>query len=239
METQVQKRIWHTEGAEKREALRRMFGQIAPRYDLVNSLMSLSLHKRWRAIAVQTLQLRPGDNALDVCCGTGDFMLELRKAVGNSGKAFGIDFCAPMLALAKEKGCGPVGLGDACSLPVQTESVDAVTVGWGIRNVPDIDAAHHEIARVLRPGGRFVSIDMALPRQPVLRKISTLLFQSLVPKLGTLFGRGEAYTYLPKSLERFWSRDELAISMRAAGMVDVGYRDLFLGNICIHFGTKS
>src|SRR5688572_21990722 len=105
METQVQKQIWHTEGTEKRDAVRRMFGEIAPRYDLVNSLMSLSLHKRWRSAAVQFLNLSEGDKTLDICCGTGDFMVELRKAVGSGGTVYGVDFCAPMLAVAKKKEC--------------------------------------------------------------------------------------------------------------------------------------
>lgn len=230
---------WQTEGTAKRAAVRDMFAGIAPRYDLMNGLMSLSLHHRWRAAAVRKLQLKPGDEALDVCCGTGDFMRPLREAVGPEGSVVGVDFCLPMLERAAPKLEGQtLSLGDACQLPVQDESFDAVSVGWGIRNVPNIDLAHGEAFRVLRPGGRFVSLDMAKPRNPILRACSTFLFRTVVPFLGTLFGDRKAYTYLPESTQKFWTRIELKASMEKAGFVDCGHHDLFGGNICIHFGRK-
>jgi demethylmenaquinone methyltransferase/2-methoxy-6-polyprenyl-1,4-benzoquinol methylase len=230
--------IWDAQGAQKRAAVRGMFADIAPSYDRLNAWMSLFLHRRWRARAVRMLDLRPGDRALDVCCGTGDFLAPLRAAVGPEGVVAGIDFCAPMLAQARTKSPAGLALGDACHLPVAGDAFDAVTVGWGIRNVPDIDQAHREIARVLRPGGRFVSIDMARPRNPLVRAVSELLFRTLVPRLGALFGKTQAYTYLPKSTERFWSREQLAASMERAGLTDVRMTDLFLGNLCIHYGRK-
>lgn len=229
--------IWSTEGAEKRSAVKRMFAEIAPVYDLLNGLMSLSLHGRWRALAVGKLNLRPGGSALDVCCGTGDFMKPLRKAVGGSGAVCGLDFCAPMLDRAKAKGFGELMLGDACNLPVASESFDAVSVGWGIRNVPDIDRAHREAFRVLRPGGAFVSLDMARPRS-LAGKVSGKLANVAVPLLGRLFGKGEAYTYLPKSTQRFMSREQLAESMRNAGFQDVGWKDMMFGNVCAIWGSK-
>jgi demethylmenaquinone methyltransferase/2-methoxy-6-polyprenyl-1,4-benzoquinol methylase len=143
-----------------------------------------------------------------------------------------------MLAQAKTKSTAGLALGDACLLPVATSVVDAATVGWGIRNVPDIDAAHAEIARVLCPGGRFVSIDMAQPRNPLVRAVSKLVFNTVVPRLGALFGKTEAYRYLPKSTERFSSREQLAASMERAGLTDVRFTDLFFGNLCIHYGRK-
>lgn len=232
--------IWRTEGAQKRAAVRQMFADIAPTYDLLNGLMSLSLHHRWRSYAVRKLKLGPGDNVLDVCCGTGDFMKPLRKAVGLDGFVAGIDFCLPMLQVADKKLAdgSSLSLGDACALPIASGSFDAVSVGWGIRNVPDIDAAHREVARVLKPGGRFVSLDMAQPGNGVLRSVSTFAFQGMVPLLGSLFGKTKAYTYLPKSTQKFWSRDQLSASMEAAGLVDVGCKDMMLGNICVHWGTK-
>ncbi len=230
--------IWDAKGAQKRAAVRGMFADIAPSYDRLNALMSLALHRRWRARAVQLLRLQPGERALDVCCGTGDFLAPLQAAVGPTGFVAGLDFCAPMLAQAQTKGNAPLSLGDACTLPIASESFDAVTVGWGIRNVPDIDAAHGEIARVLRPGGRFVSIDMARPANRWVRTVSELLFQTLVPRLGALFGKTQAYTYLPKSTERFSTREQLAASMERSGLVDVRTQDLFLGNLCIHYGQK-
>lgn len=216
-----------------------MFAEIAPTYDLLNSLISFRLHHRWRAFAVRKLNLKPGDSALDVCCGTGDFMRPLKKAVGEAGRVYGVDFCLPMLEVAQRKAVpGSVGLGDACALPVQSAMLNGVSVGWGIRNVPDIDQAHRELNRVLKPGCRFVSLDMSVPRNRVVRWFSTFAFSHLVPWLGSLFGKTQAYTYLPKSTQRFMTREELRESMEKAGFVDVHDKDLFFGNVCVHWGTK-
>lgn len=238
--TAVDEPIWTVQGDRKRTAVREMFAQIAPTYDRVNGLVSLSLHHRWRAFAVRCLQLKPGDQVLDVCCGTGDFLRPLRKAVGPTGRLVGIDFCGPMLDLAQTKRLADqLALGDAGSLPVASQRFDGVTVGWGIRNVPDIDAAHREAARVLKPGGRFVSIDCALPRNPILRRVAWWTMRRIVPGIGTLFGKTEAYTYLPESTARFWSREQLTESMERAGFRDVRTRDLFLGTVCVHWGEKA
>lgn len=217
-----------------------MFAEIAPTYDFANSVMSLRAHGRWRAEAVDLLGLQPGENALDVCCGTGDFTGPLRRAVGPTGAVVGLDFCLPMLEIAAGKvpGQATLGLGDACRLPVRSGSVDGVTVGWGIRNTPDIDQAHAEAFRVLRPGGRFVSVDMAVPRTKLARRASGAVSRYLLPLLGSLLGKRKAYTYLPKSTESFLSREALAESMRRAGFTDVVWSDRMFGNVCIHFGRK-
>ena len=239
MATAVEEPIWTAEGARKRAAVRRMFAEIAPTYDLLNGVMSLSRHRRWREQAVALLRLEPGEAALDLCCGTGDFFAPLRGAVGTEGLVAGIDFCRPMLEIARtKKGGAGLSLADACRIPVRDASLDAVTVGWGIRNVPDIDAAHREIARVLRPGGRFVSLDMAVPRNRLVRQASKAVLSRVLPWLGSRFGKTEAYTYLPKSTQRFWTREQLQASMESAGMVEVAYRDLMFGNVCLHYGRK-
>lgn len=230
--------IWQTEGTSKRTAVQGMFAEIAPTYDLLNSVMSLRLHHRWRAYAVRKLELREGDNALDVCCGTGDFMVPLQRAVGDRGKVSGIDFCLPMLEVARQKHHPSIALGDACQLPVQSNSFQGVSVGWGIRNVPDIDGAHRELFRVLKPSGRFVSLDMARPRNPLIRVPAEFITNSLLPRLGAIFGKTKAYTYLPKSTQSFKTRQELQSSMEAAGFTQVGFKDLFFGNICVHWGQK-
>ena len=231
--------IWQTEGAQKRTAVQKMFADIAPSYDLLNDLICARMHRSWRKSAVQKLNLKEGQKALDVCCGTGDFMKPLAAGVGPTGKVMGIDFCLPMLEIAKEKlHSNKLTLGDACALPVQSEVFDAVSVGWGIRNVPDVDAAHRELFRVLKKGGRFVSLDMARPKNPVMRKISEFMFNSIVPKLGSIFGKTAAYTYLPKSTQKFSSREELVVSMNQAGFTDVGFRNYMFGNVCLHWGTK-
>jgi demethylmenaquinone methyltransferase/2-methoxy-6-polyprenyl-1,4-benzoquinol methylase len=144
-----------------------------------------------------------------------------------------------MLQIAKSKVSRPkLSMGDACALPIRSASFDGVTVGWGIRNVPDIDAAHREIVRVLKAGGRFVSLDMARPKNRAIRRLSGWMFQHFVPWLGRLFGKTEAYTYLPKSTALFRSREDLAQSMRDAGFTEVGHRDFMFGNICLHWGQK-
>ncbi len=232
---------WLAHGNEKRAAVRDLFGDIAPSYDAMNSVMSMNLHHRWRAFAVSTLKLQRGDSALDVCCGTGDFMVELRKVLGREGRLIGVDFCAPMLAKASTKidRDARLLLADACALPFGDSEFEGVTVGWGIRNVPDIDGAHREAYRVLVPGGRFVSIDMATPRNPIVKALSNLLFQRGVAWLGRVIGHSTAYSYLPKSTQLFKTREELADSMRQAGFVDVAYKDLFFGNICVHMGRRA
>lgn len=217
-----------------------MFAAIAPTYDRLNRIVSLRQDQKWRAEAVRLLALKPGNSALDLCTGTGDFLAHLRRAIGNQGRLIGLDFCLPMLELAPEKEPqSGLALGDACCLPFADNSFDAVTVGWGIRNVPDIDLAHREIVRVLKPGGRFISVDMAVPRQAIVRAASQLFTLKGIPMIGSWLSRDkEAYRYLPESTQRFWSREKLAESMRASGMVDVRWIDRNLGNICYHLGTK-
>lgn len=216
-----------------------MFAAIAPTYDVCNSLMSLRAHHRWRRAAVSALNLKAGDTVADICCGTGDFFKPLRQAIGASGKLIGLDFCLPMLerSAVKDELAGRA-LGDAGRLPLRSACVDAVTVGWGIRNVPDIDAAHAEIFRVLKPGGRFVSLDMAVPKSALVRAMSNLFTRRGLPILGALFKQREAYTYLPESTQRFKAREELKASMEAAGFTNVTFRDFFFGNICMHLGVK-
>lgn len=231
---------WMAEGDEKRELIRGMFADVAPSYDLVNSLMCFRLHHRWRGMAVKGLALTEGDSALDVCSGTGDFLVPLKKAVGAGGDVVGIDFCAPMLQRAREKlPMAMLSLGDACNLPVASGRFDAVTVGWGLRNVPDISAALVEANRVLKPGGRFVSLDMARPQSRFLRQVSELVFHRVVPVIGRVFGKTQAYTYLPKSTIQFLSREQMKSAMEQAGFGNVRWRDVFCGNVCMHWGVKA
>lgn len=230
---------WTTSGEEKRSAVRELFADISATYDLMNSAMSFRLHHRWRRAAVDMLQLLPGEKALDLCCGTGDFAAPLAKKVGVEGTVAGLDFCFPMLEKARNKRV-PMSLlaGDACRLPFRSGSFDVVTVGWGLRNVADLSAALSECHRILSQRGRLVSIDMALPSSRLIRTFSQFAFQKLVPFLGSLIGKREAYQYLPQSTLRFPSREELADEMKTAGFRHVRWKDLFLGNICIHYAEK-
>jgi demethylmenaquinone methyltransferase / 2-methoxy-6-polyprenyl-1,4-benzoquinol methylase len=230
--------IWEAQGHEKRVAVQGMFAEIAPTYDVANRVMSMSRHHQWRAFAASRLELKKGDSVLDLCCGTGDFLLTLRPMVGETGHLVGIDFCLPMLQRASDKDNAQLSTGDACKLPVQSAKFDGVTVGWGIRNVPDIDEAHREIFRVLKQGGRFVSVDTAVPTSKLVRWGSRFLCRNMLSTVGAILKNKTAYRYLNESTDRFKSREELAASMRSAGFDQVQFKNLMFGNICVHWGTK-
>jgi demethylmenaquinone methyltransferase / 2-methoxy-6-polyprenyl-1,4-benzoquinol methylase len=232
--------VWKAKGAEKTRRVREMFAEIAPTYDLLNDLISLRGHHGWRARAVRGLQLRPGAKVLDVCSGTGEFVRSIRRAMGPSVNVVGVDFALPMLEAAVRKpGANALYVvGDALTLPVPGDCFDGATVGWGIRNVSDIDAAHVEIFRVLKHGGRFASVDMAVPPNRVVRAVTNWVFGTFVPLLGRLFGKGAAYAYLHRSVGEFWSRAQLEASMGNAGFVQVRHQDLLFGNVCIFEGVK-
>ncbi|MEJ5171449.1 MAG: ubiquinone/menaquinone biosynthesis methyltransferase [Fimbriimonadales bacterium] len=234
----LQRAPWEAEGAAKRRVVRELFASIAPRYDLMNTVMSLARHRRWRSEAVARLGLRGGETVLDVCCGTGDFMVPLRQAVGDAGRVLGADFCPPMLERARAKGLSNLAVADACRLPYRDASFDAATVGWGLRNVPDLAAALAEIVRVLKPGGRFVSVDTAQPRSALGRWVSAVAFHRLVPWLGALLGHGREYAYLPQSTERFLSPEALAEEFRRAGLRDVWVERRMLGHVALVGGAK-
>lgn len=230
---------WQTQGDQKREAVRDMFADIAPTYDLANSIMSARGHYRWRDEACELISLQPGESVLDICCGTGDFLHAARKKVGESGNLIGLDYCEPMLAVAAKKLDPKVKLtlGDATYLPFADQQFNAVTVGWGLRNVPDLEATLKEVFRVLKPGGRFISIDMSQPNGPIA-PISRWAYHVSVPLLGKILRQPEAYAYLPKSTVKFVSREELKTAFESAGFKSVQFKSKFFGNIAIHWGIK-
>lgn len=231
---------WKTQGDEKREAVRDMFADIAPTYDLANSIMSARGHHRWRAEACSLINLQAGETLLDLCCGTGDFLTAAEKHVGPTGKLVGLDYCAPMLEIAAKK-VSPqtqLTLGDATYLPFENAQFDAITVGWGLRNVPNLKQTLQEVFRVLKQGGRLICIDMSQPAGP-LGPISRWGYHIIVPILGRILRQPEAYAYLPKSTEQFLSRQELKDAFEQAGFSQVQFKTRFFGNIAIHWGTKS
>lgn len=220
----------------------RMFDRIAGRYDLLNSLMTAGLHHRWRERAADCAGLGPGDAALDVCCGTGDLALELAARVAPGGRVVGCDFSEPMLDLAREKATGVEGVrfewADALELPYDAERFDAVTVGFGARNLSDLDRGVREMSRVLRPGGRLVILEITQPTRRPLSTFYSLWFDRIVPQLGRLTSEPEAYGYLPESVRSFPSPHGLATKMDAAGLRQIGWTVLAGGIIAVHRGVK-
>jgi demethylmenaquinone methyltransferase/2-methoxy-6-polyprenyl-1,4-benzoquinol methylase len=227
---------------EKSRYVRDMFDDIAARYDLLNSLLSAGIHHQWRSFATRCAVLSPGDSALDVCSGTGDWAVLLRKAVGPEGRVVGADFSYSMLKHGDAKfdaAQTPRVQGDAMRLPFASNMFNAVTVAFGIRNVADIRAGFSEMARVLVPGGRVVCLEFAEPHEGPFRAFYRAYSKYVMPRIGgAISGRPDAYTYLPASVERFKSRAELAELMREAGLVDVRYVDLTFGLVCVHVGLK-
>jgi demethylmenaquinone methyltransferase/2-methoxy-6-polyprenyl-1,4-benzoquinol methylase len=219
-----------------------MFDRISGVYDLMNSAMTAGLHHQWRQRAVDRAQVGPGDDALDICCGTGDLALELRRRIGPDGRVVGSDFSEPMLEIARGKSGEqslPVEFGwaDALDLPYGDDGFDAVTVGFGARNLADLDKGLGEMARVLRPGGRVVILEITRPTREPLSSFYSLWFDRLVPLLGQAAGDADAYSYLPESVRTFPQPRELADKMDAAGFTDIRWLLLAGGIIAIHSGT--
>ena len=222
-----------------------MFDRVAGRYDVLNSVMTAGLHHRWRERAADRAELGPGDSALDVCCGTGDLALELASRVRPQGRVIGCDFSEPMLDLAREKAAERDADGvrfewaDALELPYDGERFDAVTVGFGVRNLADLDRGLREMARVLKPGGRLVILEITNPTRPPLSFFYSLWFDRIAPLLGRFSDDPEAYSYLPESVRSFPSPERLAEKMDAAGFERIRYTVLAGGIIAIHSGLRG
>jgi demethylmenaquinone methyltransferase/2-methoxy-6-polyprenyl-1,4-benzoquinol methylase len=225
----------HETGTLPAEGVRRMFDRIAPVYDLMNRVMTMGLDQRWRRLTVRTV-VRPGDHVLDACCGTGDLAVAARKA---GADVVGLDFSDPMLERARRKS-GEIEWvhGDVLALPFEDASFDAATVGFGIRNVADLEGSLRELRRVLRPGGRLGILEITRPRGP-LRLFYRLWFDVLIPLAGKILPGGKAYTYLPASVRRFPGPEELAALMEGHGLVDVSFRRLAGGIVALHTGRVA
>src|ERR671938_142597 len=202
------------------DAVRTMFDRIAPVYDLMNRVMTAGLDGRWRRLTARSV-VRPEDRVLDACCGTGDLALADERA---GGRVIGLDFSERMLERARRKSASVEWVrGDLLELPFEDASFDAATVGFGVRNVADLERSLRELRRVLRPGGRLGILEITTPRGP-LRLFYRLWFDAIVPLLGKLLRGGTAYTYLPASVRRFPGPEELASLLGDAGFEDVSFR---------------
>jgi demethylmenaquinone methyltransferase/2-methoxy-6-polyprenyl-1,4-benzoquinol methylase len=220
----------------------RMFDRIAGPYDLMNRLMTAGLDQRWRSIAARESGVGHGATVLDACCGTGDLALELARVVGRSGQVTGLDFSAEMLRRAEHKTAGEDAAevqwvrGDATAMPFAANSFAAATIAFGLRNLPDPEAGLRELARVVRPGGRVVCLEITRPEHGALKGFYSLWFDRGIPALGKVFDRRGAYSYLPASVRRFPGPVLLGESFHRAGMTAVRYRLLAGGIVALHVG---
>lgn len=230
-------------GAEKRDYVQQIFSEIAPRYDLLNHVLSMNVDKGWRRDALVALgwTQAPAGRYLDLCAGTLDVGAQLVRQAGFTGYVMAADFAEPMLRMGEGKAprttLGPVAA-DALQLPVADASFDGAIVAFGIRNVASLDAGLREVRRALKPGARFVILEFSTPRNALVRSGYQFYFHSVLPAIGRVVsGHKTAYTYLPKSVAHFPVEEELAARMTAAGFRSVTWTPLSFGIAAIHTGV--
>jgi demethylmenaquinone methyltransferase/2-methoxy-6-polyprenyl-1,4-benzoquinol methylase len=220
--------------------VRDMFGRVAPRYDLLNHVLSFNIDRLWRKRTVKRLQPilnRPEAVVLDLCCGTGDLMLALRAKA--QARVLGSDFCHPMLTAAMQKaGKGaPFFEADAMRLPARDKSLDAITVAFGFRNLANYETGLNEFRRALKPGGVAAILEFSTPPNPAFNALYSFYSRNILPRVGGLLsGASDAYTYLPDSVRKFPDADGLASKMQAAGFRNVAYERMTFGIVALHTG---
>ena len=230
-------------GSVKRRYVRRIFSEIAPRYDLLNHLLSFNIDRGWRRKALSALawERSPRGTYLDLCAGTLDIAAMLCARPRFAGRVIGADFAEPMLRAGSTKRRDAISsvVADALDLPLRDESVDGAIVAFGLRNVEDLDAALAEAVRVVRPGGRFVILEFSTPPSPMIRAAYHAYFHHVLPALGgAVSGHGTAYRYLPRSVAHFPSGAALAERMRTAGFANVVWEPLTFGVAALYVGER-
>lgn len=228
---------------EKGAYVREMFAQIAPRYDTANRVLTAGMDERWRRRAIALLGAPRGGRILDLCCGTGDLVFHLLRT-DPTLRVTGVDFCDPMLAGARERAArkgvqhAEFQEADVMALPYESAAFDGATMGFSMRNVVDIDQTLREVLRVLRPGARFVNLDMSKAPNHLWKACFDLYFYNVVPLVGAVVGGSkQAYSYLPQSLTHHPDAEALRDRFRDAGFVEADFIRLMGGAIAIHFGT--
>ena len=233
-------------GAETEEQasawVRGMFGRIAPRYDLLNHLLSMNIDRYWRARTVSRVAHileKPGAKVLDVCCGTGDLTLALKA--GGAASVFGSDFCHPMLQMAKGKTAnGKLFEADALRLPIAAGSFDLVTTAFGFRNLANYHSGLVELRRILKPGGTLGILEFSTPPNALLASAYGFYSRAILPTIGGMIsGSKDAYTYLPESVRKFPDADGLADQMRDAGFVNIRFERMTAGIVALHLGDRG
>jgi demethylmenaquinone methyltransferase / 2-methoxy-6-polyprenyl-1,4-benzoquinol methylase len=216
------------------DEVRTMFDRIAPVYDVMNRVMTAGLDRRWRRLAVREV-VWPGDRVLDACCGTGDLAVEAER---RGGRVVGLDFSEQMLERARGKsGTIEWVRGDALSLPFGDDDFDAATVGFGVRNLDDLDRGLRELWRVLRPEGKVAVLEITRPRG-LLRPFFRIWLDAMIPLAGRFLPGGKAYTYLPASVRRFPGPQDLSRLLEQAGFREIRYRLLGGGSVALHTAVK-
>lgn len=233
------------EKSSKEKRVHDVFEKVYKNYDSMNSVISFQQHKRWRKDTMKRMNVQPGDTALDVCCGTGDWSIALAQAVGKDGKVIGIDFSENMLSIAKEKG-NKAELnqiewihGNAMELPFEDNHFDYVTIGFGLRNVPDYMTVLKEMYRVVKPGGKVVCLETSQPTLIVYRQLFYFYFRFIMPLLGGMIVKSyKEYSWLQESAKDFPGKQQLKKMFLEAGFEHVNVKSYAGGGAAMHMGHK-
>ncbi|MBN3555920.1 demethylmenaquinone methyltransferase [Fictibacillus nanhaiensis] len=230
----------------KEERVHSVFEKISDQYDYMNDLISFKQHSKWRKDTMKRMKVQPGNQCLDVCCGTGEWTFALAEEVGTEGKVVGLDFSQNMLnvgieKLKKRRTPGVTFIhGNAMELPFEDNSFDFVTIGFGLRNVPDYLQTLKEMARVVKPGGRVVCLETSHPTVPVFKQLFKFYFTYIMPVFGKLFAKSyQEYAWLQESTEAFLTKEELKELFKQAGLSNVEVKSYALGAAAMHTGKKQ
>lgn len=231
----------------KEEYVHHIFSTIAHKYDFLNTALSFNRDKYWRKFAISKSGLKPGGLGLDICCGTGMLTIEQAKAINNQGKIVGLDFCQDMLDVALEnvnktsyKDCIELVQGNAIDLPFKDNTFDCCTIGFALRNVPDVRKTIQEMSRVVKPGGKVINLELSKPNAPVFKQAYHLYFYRLVPLLGKMgIGKDGPYSYLPESVKDFPHQSVIQDIFVEEGLKDAVYHELTGGIATVHVGTVT